>query len=466
LTIHVADIDERAMGPLGMRWFLVFLPLVEGDEGVDGEPRLLESLEHNDDFTDWTLRVRPGLLWDDGEPVTADDIRFSLELWTNPNIGYEYAFYDSLEVIDSHTLRMTFPSPPPSSPFVYNWLAMVPEHRLADNAIDSLFSWPFWIEPVGNGPFRYVRHIPDVMTELEPNPRYYGEAPSIERVILRYGGNAITELLSGNADLADGLDPMQIGRLREDPRFRVYHRRDRAAKAIAWNHRMELFQDTRVRRALTLAIDRAGLHRAINYPADLAIFDVPILPRHEEAGVVPPPLPYDPVEADRLLTEAGWIDTDNDGVRERDGREFRFSLLLDENDSAQAVYLEAAFRNLGVAMEIRALDRSMFRASLRSGDFEAGLWDYNYVESFDEFRLEGYRNEEIQALRDLAWFTIDRERADAALAEMWEIFGEEVPITYLHPKVSFFAAHRRVLGIENDMDVLAQVEHFRLAEPQ
>ena len=233
---------------------------------------------------------------------------------------------------------------------------------------------------------------------------------------------------------------------------------------VQGDHRLEFFQDTRVRQALTMAIDRAGLHRAINYPADLAIFDVPILPRHEEAGVVPPPLPYDPIEADRLLTEAGWVDTDNDGVRERDGREFRFSLLLDENDSAQAVYLEAAFRSVGIAMEIRAFDRSMFRAALRAGDFEAGLWDYNYVESFDEFRREGYRNEEIQALRDLAWFTIDRERADAALAEIWKIFGEEVPITYLHPKVSFFAAHRRVLGLENDMDVLGEVEHFRLAE--
>jgi len=188
LTIHVAGIDERAMGPLGMRWFLVFLPLVEAGEGIEGEPRLLESWERSDDFTEWTLHVREGLLWDDGEPVTAEDVKFSLELWTHPNIGYEYAFFDSLEILDSHTLRMTFPSPPPASLFTYNWLAIVPEHLLADNDVEELFSWPFWIEPVGNGPYRYVRHIPNVMTELGQNPRYYGERPAIERVLLRYGG--------------------------------------------------------------------------------------------------------------------------------------------------------------------------------------------------------------------------------------------------------------------------------------
>lgn len=466
LTIHVADQDERALGPLGMLWFLVFLGLTEGQEGIEGSPRLLDRWEHSADFTDWTLHVREGLLWGDGEPVTAEDVVFSLELWTHENVMYEYPFFDSLEVTSSHTLRMTFPEPPPASPFTYNWLAMVPEHVLADNEVDELFSWPFWVRPVGNGPFRYVRHIADVMTELEPNPLYYGERPSIDRVVLRYGGNAVTELLSGNVDIASGIDPLQAGSLIDDPRFRLYHQQLPTDRAIAWNHDNPLFQDVAVRRALTLAIDRRGLLRTIHYPEEVPIFDVPIRWRHHEAGVVPEPLPYDPAEAERLLTQAGWNDTDGDGVRERGDREFRFALLATPETSAEAVFLEAAFRRVGVASEIRTLEGNMHRDRLRSRDFDAALYRYNYVEAFDDFRTSGYRNAEIERLRDDAWFTIDRERADEALFAMWEVFRQELPITYLYRQLRFIVAHRRVQGLENNRDLYSQVEHVSLGKPE
>jgi ABC-type transport system substrate-binding protein len=107
LAIHVPDHDERLMGPLGpSAWFLVFLGLSDGSESSDfPEPRLLDQWEHTDDYTQWTVHVREGIHWDDGTPVTAEDVKFSLELWTNPQIGYEYRFFDEITVLDTQNLR-------------------------------------------------------------------------------------------------------------------------------------------------------------------------------------------------------------------------------------------------------------------------------------------------------------------------------------------------------------------------
>ena len=297
LTIHVPDLDERLMGPLGANpWFLVFLGLADGPELSDTpRPRLLDRWEHTADYTAWTVHVREDVLWGDGVPVTAEDVKFSLEMWTNPKIGYEYPFFEEITVIDSHQLRMTFSEPVTSTIFVYNWLAMLPKHLLESLDLDSIFSWPFWIKPVGNGPFRYVRHIPGVMTELEANPDYYGEAPGIPKVVLKFGGNGLTELLSGNVDIAGRLKPLQAAQLAADPRFRVYHKIKYGSHVgILWNHRNPLFQDAQVRRALTLSINRRELNQLLDYPDDLPVFDVPATMRHHLKGTVPELMPYSP----------------------------------------------------------------------------------------------------------------------------------------------------------------------------
>jgi len=211
-------------------------------------------------------------------------------------------------VVDIHTLRITFQEPVAATISDFSWLAMLPKHVLEGLDPEQMFSWPFWVQPIGNGPYRYVRHVPGVMTELAANPAYYGETPKIPTVTLRYGGNPLVELLSGNVDLASSITPLQAVQLAADPRFRVYHslRANPRDVAIVWNHRNPLFRDVEVRMALTMAIDRRELHRVIHFPDDLPIFDVPALKRHHLQGAVPDPLPFDPERAARLLASAGW----------------------------------------------------------------------------------------------------------------------------------------------------------------
>jgi peptide/nickel transport system substrate-binding protein len=462
LTIHMAGRDERVLGPMGAYpWFLVFLGIADGFDSEEAVPELVEHWEHSPDYTEWTLHVRDGVTWNDGVPVTAADVKFSLDLWTSPDVGYEARHYDTVTVLDSRTVRVAFEQPVSSTPFVYSWLPIVPKHLVEPLDMSEFFSWPFWIQPVGNGPYRYARHIPKTMTELRANPDYYGDPPRIASVVLRYGGNALTELLSGQVDVATGLPPIEVVRLREDARFNVSHAVNLSnVFGIAWNHGNPLFQDARVRQALTMAIDRRALLQVIDYPEDVPIVDVPTMERHHRRGEVPAALPFAPDSASALLAQAGWRATGSDGTLEQDGQAFRFTLGVKEDESAQAVFIQEQLRRVGIQMDIRTYDASVWRQRARNGGFDATIWPYGYINHFRDFNISGYQNPTISALRDSAWYTIDPAAHDRHMRALWREFAREMPITYLHPFVRYRVAWARVQGIENGMDFVRNVEHL------
>jgi peptide/nickel transport system substrate-binding protein len=227
-----------------------------------------------------------------------------------------------------------------------------------------------------------------------------------------------------------------------------------------------MFQDVDVRKALTMAIDRRELNRILNHPDDLPVFDVPALARHHHEGVVPDPLPFDPDRAAELLVKAGWVDTDGDGIREKAGRDFQFTLSTTEKTATQAVFIQEQFRRVGIRMEISTFDRSMMMSKIQvAHDFEAVIHQYNFLKEFGTFNASGYKNPEASRLRDIIWWSIDPEEVDRYLPEFWRIFEAEMPITYLHPMLSYTAAHRRVRGMRNDTDLFSIVEELSIGPP-
>ena len=128
-----------------------------------------------------------------------------------------------------------------------------------------------------------------------------------------------------------------------------------------------------MRRALTLAIDRRTLLGVLNLPDDLPITDGVFTERQFLRRQFPEPLPYDPAQARALLEAAGWQDRDGDGVRERDGRPFRFTAIVRSNRGFDrlAVYVQAQLREVGVQMEIQVLDPGLVWDRFTGGDFEA-----------------------------------------------------------------------------------------------
>ncbi|MHC4631406.1 MAG: ABC transporter substrate-binding protein, partial [Planctomycetota bacterium] len=163
---------------------------------------------------------------------------------------------------------------------MYSWYGICPRHLLEGLDPKEFYSWEFWTRPVGNGPYRYVRHVPKTMVELEVNPDYYRGKPKIERVVLKFGENPLIELMSGNVDAVINLPPLEAVKIAKDPHFNIYHKFAgdihgfNQVFAIVWNHHNDLFRNPAVRRALTLAINRRELNGVLNFPDNTPIFDV------------------------------------------------------------------------------------------------------------------------------------------------------------------------------------------------
>ncbi len=479
--------DEYVLGPHWNEFprFLVFLPLVTPDEDLEPQGRLAQRWEHSQDYREWTFHLRQDVRWHDGVPVTADDIKFSIELFASPDAPLYKAFWLDIETItarDDFTLAITFSKP--TNALDCWWDVYYPKHLLEDLDPKEYGSWKFWTEPVGNGPYRYVRHVPKTMIELEANPDYYLGKPKIERVVFKFGGNPLIELLSGNVDVVSRFNPIDIPKVAEDERFRVYHSIFGGwIEAIWWNHRHPLFGDSRVRRALTLAINRRELHQVLNLPDDLPIFDVVCMERQFRRGELPEPLPYDPELAKQLLDEAGWRDEDGNGIRERAVQEFRFTAIaragaggVESSRVQVATYIQDQFRRVGVRMEIQPLAPGVGQSGR---DFEAKfLRFYNRMGSDSsrygiiplfgagqEESFIGYENPEVIALLEEAKKTTVPEELELIYRKLMPIIGTDLPVTFLYPQVNTFVVHRRIRGFDRFVvDTGFGMEHLWIEE--
>lgn len=424
--------------------YLLFVPLTYEDEEGQTQPGLLESWEHSEDYTEWTFHLRRDVRWHDGKPVTARDVKFTLELITDPHLMYEVKLFDKITVIDDFTCRLR--SKKPFHGLIYGWTGIFPTHLLGGLDRSEFWEWEFWKQPVGYGPYRYVRRVPNTMVELEVNPDYFGEKPKIEHVVIKLGGNPLTELLSGNVDAATDLRPNEILQLAKDPRFCLYHNfKVTDVFAILWNHRSPLFEDSSVRRALTLAINRKELIQIFNYPEDTPIYDVGITPRHLKRGEVPEPLPYDPEQAKKLLAEAGWVETAMGGIREKDGQKFRFSLFFDAELTPGAVYIQDQLRRVGIEMELTTMELSVSVGRMQEGKFEA---IYRGGGPFGEgWRYSGYENPEFGRLQKKIFACTTMDELDSTAEKLWPLFQADMPWTFLHPIVTVNVAHRRIRGL-------------------
>lgn len=453
--------------------FTLFEPLVGLDEHGEVEPRLARRWERSADARTWTYHLRTDVRWHDGVPVTAHDVAFTMQLLSHPKILY-YGRLDTLIVHDDSTLTIRT-----VRPFIGTdwWTVYYPRHLLDTLDAARFFEWEFWERPVGNGPFRYVRHEPRTMWEMEANPDYYRGRPRLDRLVVKFGGGAPTvELRSGRVDALTYLGRSELPALRDDDRFEVYHALVPDAgwvEGVIWNHRTPYFADRRVRRALTMAIDRVELMRMLNLPDDLPVFDVLFTGGQFRRRELPEPIPFDPAAAARLLAEAGWSDGDGDGVRERNGQPFRFTALVQSGGASAtsawdraAVYIQESLRRVGVRMEIQTMQAGVLQR-LRAGDFAAAVnrfFQPQAADWFGEASPIGYHDPEVAALLAALRTAVDPEEQDRLMRELMPLIARDVPITFFAPNVQHFATHRRVRGLSSPYraDPLAHAEHVWL----
>jgi peptide/nickel transport system substrate-binding protein len=377
---------------------LVSRNLLDWNSRLQIVPGLAESYTVSPDGRAYSFTLRKEAVWQDGTPVTAADAVFTFRKIVekdtpSPVIKPLFSELVSVEATGERTFVLRFQRADANrvSAFV---LPLLPEKRFARK---HFLKAPDNRAPFSNGPYRFVSWKPQEAVELARNDRYWGPRAHFDRVVFKIVPDDAT---AWRALVEGGVDGTQVTQaLKEksvaDPAFgaccRLVEYYDLDFNYIALNNRSPLFSDARVRRALTMLLDRAAIVRSL-YRGSARIISGPWAPDSPAYDASIEPLPYDPAAAGRLLEEAGWRDTNGNGWRDSKGRELVFEVLVSSGSLIGQQVCEvfaAAARKAGVQVQVRPLEWSAYVERLDSGDFEAasGAWSATGDPNPDPFPL-------------------------------------------------------------------------------
>jgi peptide/nickel transport system substrate-binding protein len=471
----VADVNEKAVQDM------VFYKLAEigsdlstiGDKGF--APRLAKSWTWAPDSLSIAFNLDPRARWHDGAPVTAQDIRYSFTLFTDPKVGSpsasNFANIDSVSVRDSATAVVWFKhrSPEAFYSFVYQ-LVPVPEHVYGKIPLEQLHTSDATRTLVGSGPFRLVKWEPRVRVELVADTTNFRGRPKLDRIVIvptTDPNAAFTQLLTGQADFLQGvpidqtptLDSSKVARGIAVPTggYAFLGFNQHARKSGTAPH--PIFGDIKVRRALAMATNRpAMLRNVFGNAGKLANGPAPISVAWLDTSLHV--APYDTAAAAAALDSAGWRVGPN-GVRTKGGRALQFSILTPATSLQRrqyAVLLQDAFGKIGAKADIEILDPQTFIARSNSGDFDAELlafvpdpsiagttqnWGKAGIGPTGQNTI-GYYNPRVDALIDSATATFDVAQSRAAAGKAFQQIVDDVPAIFLYDMIIIDGVNRRI----------------------
>lgn len=419
------------------------------------EPELATSYEWSDDHLDLTFHLREGVVWSDGEPVTADDVRFTWQAQKSPEVAWQSAYtkemIDDVEVVDPHTVIYHFSQVSPNQLLNANEGVILPQHAWGELPFSEWRTRTDYFREhlVVDGPFTLERWTPQQEIVLARNERYYEpELPYIDRVVIRIipeRSNQVTQLLAGTIDLVEQVPQPDIARVRASDVARIESFWHRLYVHVVWNLNDPRFSDRRVRQALVLGVDRQQMVDTLW--GDLArVADSPIVQNVWAHADGLEPWPFDPERARALLAEAGWSDHDGDGVLDKDGVPFSFELLTNQGNQERidaAVMIQEHLRRLGIEARPRVMEFNAMSAKLKEHDFQAAVsgWGMDtslslryafHTDSIDtDVNFSGYSNPEVDRLIERMEGLAEIQDARPILTEIQQILHRDQPMMFL-----------------------------------
>lgn len=462
---------------------LIFNGLVKYDKDLTITGDLAESWDISKDGLVITFHLRKGVRWTDGAEFTADDVLFGYKqiIADNTPTPYSEDFRQvkKAEVVDKYTFRVTYEKP--FAPALSSWgnLTVLPAHLLKG---EDLTKTDFGRNPVGMGPFKFVEWIPGQKVVLEANPDYFEGRPYLDRYIFRIIPDPATmflELKAGGVDMMN-LTPLQYTRQTSTEYFKknfnkfrypvfaytylgfnLCLRRDEGGKCV---ERHPWFSDKRVRQAIAHGINKEeiidGVLFGLGKPAT-----GPYVPGTWPYNPNVKKYEYNPDKARKLLREAGFRDTNGDGIVEKDGRPFEFTILTNMGNTTRmktATIIQWRLGMIGIKVKIRALEWSTFiNEFIDKRRFEAVILGWSIgldPDQYDiwhssktkekEFNFVSYANPEVDALLEKGRRTFDIEERKKAYYRIQEILAEELPYVFLYVPDALPIVHARFHGIE------------------
>jgi peptide/nickel transport system substrate-binding protein len=452
LAVEPDSIDPHVHNFGGNKAFMA--NLFETLTGIDANGRLAPNLATAwtlVDDTTWAITLRPDVAFSDGTKFTADDVAFTLNrVSAVPTTVANFSEYvkgiAGVEVTGPHQLRLTTHGPFPLLP---EYMASVGIVSRAHGENATTADYNTGTAAIGTGPYRLISWARGDRLIMERNERYWGARPEWNTVTFHYVKNAssrLATLLAGDADLIDTVSVHDVDRVRDDKRFTViaglsadivgfvFDERDRPPPKITSNDGQPLaanpFHDKRVRAAVDLAIDRVVIRdRVMN---GQSAPDNQLM-RQGQYGYDPglPPARYDPSQAKRLLTEAGYPN----GFRlTMDCQNDRFV-----NDAEICQAIAQMLTHVGIVTTPEVMPHAVWvpRANKHEFSFFTTFWTFDtpepsivLISQFETpdpvrgrgaFNRGGYSNPEFDAVLDTALQTMDRDKREKLLIQATDI---------------------------------------------
>ncbi len=470
--------------------------LIEWAEMQSFEPGLAESWTVSDDGLVWTFKIREGLTFHDGTPCTAEDVAWSLNFLMEGMIGPLELYTDGFEevvALDPTTVQITVSEPTAlmlTARLHYAWI--LPRSVWEGMTYDEIMEFEDPAAVIGTGPYMLTEYVEDEHLIADANENYYRGKPVIDRIVIRQYATEdamVQALLAGEVDLILEVPYTAVETLQAEEDVEVVimpslSLDDLVINSHANGTQPESLNDPAVRLAMDYAIDKQKILN-IAY-AGYGEIAGSILPPSMGDWVSPniKPLPHDPEEANRILDEAGYLDTDNDGVREdADGNPLEYRLYSEDIGTSARVLevISNGLAEIGISAPPTMMDGDALYDLLEPDwDFDMILWGWGWdpdpdfalycftCQAIEDYLSDvGYCNEEYDALYLEQGRTMDPERRRELVWKAQEMLFEDRPYINLAypPTIQAYRSDRFIFTDLSGGDLLKKWTLWRDPQP-
>lgn len=418
----------------GMRLdFMIFDRLVVNDLEGQTTPALAESITPDEKGEVWTIKLREGIEFSDGQPLTAEDVVYSFEFALDEANGFLHrgriSVIERMTEVDEQTVEFTLSAPLSSFADALTLIGIVPKHAMEPDPE------AFAVNPIGSGPFVLNRFVPNDRVVLEANENYWAGAPSIDELVFLLVPDATTrlaDLAAGSGDIVHPLLATQIDELESHEGLLVADTESTQRVDLWINNEAEPFDNKLVRQALSHAIDRQAIVDSVAPGSTPAIG--PIMPSSWAFDAQLEGYTYDPQKAKALLAEAGYPD----------GVDFTLSISTRAGEEREAALIQEQAAAAGFRVKVSTLDyAALVDAVINARDYQAARltatqtpdpdsMTYIYFYSDSPGNYFGYGNPEVDTLLDQGRATVEQSARRPIYSELQTILLEDAANVWLY----------------------------------
>jgi peptide/nickel transport system substrate-binding protein len=431
---------------------LVMLGLADLDDKSEFKPEIAESWERSPDFLTVTYHLRKDAVWVDGVPISAYDVKFTYDLLFDPAVASPNSWVTEnikqVTAVDSHTVVFTFNQAYPDQ--IYDTASeFLPKHIFEKVDHKSIRSHDFGQNPLATGPFKLSKWEKQQYIELIPNDKYFDKKPYLDKVIFKIipdATNLLVQLKTGEIDMMDGVPPIEANRLKNtNPEINIYPISGRVYFYIGYNEKNELFKDVKVRRALTMAIDRQTIIKALLFGfGKTCLGHIPPMTSWAYNSNIEE-IPFSPQLSSKILEERGWLDHDNNGILDNKSREFEFTIAIAAGSQLKAdlaLVIQEQLKKAGIKVSIETIENAALHEKLNKKEFDVyiGAWSVAmnvdltpvfHSTSTNLYNYVSYNNPEVDKLIDQARREFDQAKAAEYWKQVQQLIYDDQPYTFL-----------------------------------